>query len=181
MCIRDRLILDEPTNHLDIRSKDVLKNALMDYDGTLVVISHDRDFLDGLTEEMYEFSNGNVKQFLGGVYEFLETKKAKTIREFEHKEKVVEKKQKDVSSHQLSYEERKQKDRDIRKTQNRINKLEKEIEEFEARITEMNQTLLDPSSYSDALLEEYNNVKKSLEQAMKDWEESEQKLELLKA
>jgi len=173
------LVLDEPTNHLDIRSKDVLKQALKNYDGTLIVISHDRDFLDGLTEEMYEFSNGNVKQFLGGVYEFLESKKAKTIREFEHKEKVVEKKDKKSSDNKLSYEERKQKDKDIRKTQNRVNKLEKLIADLEAKVDEMNKTLLDPAAYSDELMESYNVVKKELDQAMQDWEDSEQQLEAL--
>ena len=173
------LVLDEPTNHLDIRSKDVLKQALKNYDGTLIVISHDRDFLDGLTSEMYEFSNGNVKQFLGGVYEFLESKKAKTIREFEHKEKVVEKKGKKSSDNKLIYEERKQKDKDIRKTQNRINKLEKLIAELEAKVEEMNKTLLDPAAYSDELMESYNVVKKELDQVMQDWEDSEQQLETL--
>lgn len=173
------LVLDEPTNHLDIRSKDVLKQALKNYDGTLIVISHDRDFLDGLTEEMYEFSDGNVKQFLGGVYEFLESKKAKTIREFEHKEKVVEKKDKKNSDNKLSYEERKQKDKDIRKTQNRVNKLEKLIADLETKVEEMNQTLLDPAAYSDDLMDSYNGVKKDLDQAMKDWEDSEQELEAL--
>jgi len=174
------LVLDEPTNHLDIKSKDVLKQALMDYDGTLIVISHDRDFLDGLTSEMYEFSNGNVKQFLGGVYEFLETKKAKTIREFEHKEKVVEKKQKHNSDNKLTYEERKQKDRDLRKTQNRVNKLEKLIEELEAKTETMNQKLLDPKAYSQVLMDEYTVVKDELELAMKDWEDSEQELEKMR-
>jgi ATP-binding cassette subfamily F protein 3 len=173
------LVLDEPTNHLDIRSKDVLKQALKNYDGTLIVISHDRDFLDGLTEEMYEFSDGNVKQFLGGVYEFLESKKAKTIREFEHKEKVVEKKDKKNSVNKLSYEERKQKDKDIRKTQNRVNKLEKLIADLETKVEEMNQTLLDPAAYSDDLMDSYNVVKKDLDQAMQDWEDSEQALEAL--
>ena len=175
------LVLDEPTNHLDIRSKDVLKKALMNYDGTLIVISHDRDFLDGLTEEMYEFSDGNVKQFLGGVYEFLESKKASTIREFEHKEKVVEKKTKQDSDHKLSYDERKKKDKDIRKTQNRVGKLEKLIEDLEAKVEEMNQTLLDPASYSEELVAKYGAIKKELEQAMKDWEDSEQELEGLKS
>ncbi|MGB0882886.1 MAG: ATP-binding cassette domain-containing protein [Vicingaceae bacterium] len=175
------LVLDEPTNHLDIRSKDVLKKALQNYDGTLIVISHDRDFLDGLTEEMYEFSNGNVKQFLGGVYEFLETKKAKTIREFEHKEKIVEKKDKKASENKLSYEERKQKDKDIRKTQNRVNKLEKLIEELETKVEELNTVLMDPSAYTDELMENYNTIKKELDQAMSDWEESEQELERLRS
>jgi ATP-binding cassette subfamily F protein 3 len=175
------LVLDEPTNHLDIRSKDVLKKALMNYDGTLIVISHDRDFLDGLTSEMYEFSNGNVKEFLGGVYAFLETKKANSIREFEHKEKVVEKKEKASSGNKLSYEDRKQKDKDIRKTQNRVNNLEKLIEELEAKVEEMNQVLQDPTSYSDKLVAEYGTIKSELEKAMKDWEASEKQLESLKS
>ncbi len=167
------LILDEPTNHLDIRSKDVLKQALMDYDGTLVVISHDRDFLDGLTTEMYEFSGGNVKQFLGGVYEFLQVKKADSIREFEHKEKKTEKKEKVISDNKMTYEEKKQLDKDIRKAQNKSSKLEKQIADLETKIEEMNQTLLDPSAYSDELLAEYNNVKSNLDQSMKDWEDSQ--------
>ena len=173
------LVLDEPTNHLDIRSKDVLKQALKNYDGTLIVISHDRDFLDGLTTEMYEFSEGNVKQFLGGVYEFLESKKANTIREFEHKAKVVEKKDKNNSDNKLSYEERKQKDKDIRKAQNKINKLEKLIAELETKVEEMNLALLDPSAYNEELMDGYNIIKKDLEKAMSDWEDGEQQLEQL--
>ena len=173
------LILDEPTNHLDIRSKDVLKQALIDYDGTLIVISHDRDFLDGLTSEMYEFSNGNVKQFLGGVYEFLQSKKANTIKEFEHKEKVVIKKEKEASNNKLSYEERKKLDKDIRKTKNKINNLEKEIAILEGKVDEINQKLLDPTLYSQQLSEEYELIKKELEQCMAGWEESQEKLEQL--
>ena len=173
------LVLDEPTNHLDIRSKDVLKQALKNFDGTLIVISHDRDFLDGLTSEMYEFSDGNVKQFLGGVYEFLESKKANSIREFEHKAKVIEKKDKSNSENKLSYEERKQKDKDIRKAQNKINKLEKLIAELETKVEEMNKTLLDPSAYTEELMDSYNVIKKDLEKAMSDWEDGEQELEQL--
>jgi ATP-binding cassette subfamily F protein 3 len=173
------LVLDEPTNHLDIKSKDVLKQALVKYDGTLIVISHDRDFLDGLTSEMYEFSNGKVKQFLGGVYEFLKTKKATTIKEFEHKGKVVEKKEKGNSENKLSYEERKQRDKDIRKTQNKVTNLEKLIGELEEKVKEMNQTLLDPKSYSQELMEEYEKIKNELDKAMLDWEENNEKLEQL--
>jgi ATP-binding cassette subfamily F protein 3 len=173
------LILDEPTNHLDIRSKDVLKKALLEYDGALIVISHDRDFLDGLTEEMYEFSDGNVKQFLGGVYEFLESKQANSIREFEHKVKVVEKKQKEKSDHKLSYEERKQLDKDIKKTQNRVGKLEKLIEDLEVKMEMLNKKLLDPEAYSQEVMDEYEVIKKESDQAMKDWEDSEKQLEVL--
>ena len=167
------LVLDEPTNHLDIRSKEVLKEALKKYDGTLLVISHDRDFLDGLVEEMYEFKEGQVKQFLGGVYDFLKTKKVETIQEFEQKEKKQEKKEKQVSDNKLSYEEKKQLEKDIRKAQNQTNKLEKQIATLESKIEEMNQTLMDPTLYSDELLSEYNDIKKQLDQAMHDWEASQ--------
>jgi ATP-binding cassette, subfamily F, member 3 len=175
------LVLDEPTNHLDIKSKDVLKQALLEYDGTLIVISHDRDFLDGLVDELYEFSGGKVKQFLGSVYEFLKLKKKDTIREYEQKDKVVEKKAKEDSDNKLSYEDRKQKDKDIRKTKNKVASLEKEIAELENRVEEMNQQLLDPKAYSDELMEEYNLIKNSLEKAMKDWEESGELLDKLQA
>ncbi len=175
------LVLDEPTNHLDIKSKDVLKQALMKYDGTLIIISHDRDFLDGLVTEMYEFSNGKVKQFLGGVYDFLQSKKASTIREFEQKEKVVVKKGKSTSENKLSYEERKQRDKDIRKTKNRVNSLEKKISQLEGQLAEMNQKLLDPKSYSLDLMEEYEKIKSDLDKAMSDWESSNEKLEELQA
>jgi len=173
------LIMDEPTNHLDIRSKEVLKEALKAYDGALIVISHDRDFLDGLTDEMYEFSNGKVKQFLGGVYEFLKSKKKDTIKEYERKDKVVEKKTSKVSSNKLSYEEKKQLDKDIRKTQNQVSKFEKQIEELEDKNEQLNNKLLDSASYTPEIMAEYEAVKKELELAMKNWEESSEKLELL--
>ena len=166
-------MLDEPTNHLDIRSKEVLKEALKEYDGTLIVISHDRDFLDGLVEEMYEFKEGQVKEFLGGVYDFLKSKKVESIREFEQVEKKVEKKEKEVSVNQMTYEEKKQLEKDIRKAQNKTSKLEKQIEELEQKIETFNEQLLDPQLYSDELLANYNLVKKELEQAMQDWEESQ--------
>jgi len=173
------LILDEPTNHLDIKSKEVLKNALLKYDGTLIVISHDRDFLDGLVDEMYEFSDGNVKQFLGGVYEFLKTKKVATIKEFEHKGKEEIKKEKTVSNHQLSYEESKQRDKNIRKTQNNIAKSEKLIAELEVKIEQLNEKLLNPSSYSQEILDKYEKTKLELDKAMKTWEENSMLLEKL--
>lgn len=167
------LVLDEPTNHLDIRSKEVLKNALKRYDGTLVVISHDRDFLDGLVEEMYEFKEGRVKQFLGGVYDFLKSKKVDSIREFEQKDKVVLKVEKPVTENRLSFEEKKQLEKDLKRTQNKINNLENKIEELEGQVEELSNQLHDPATYSEALLEKYNAAKLTLEQAMKEWEENQ--------
>jgi ATP-binding cassette subfamily F protein 3 len=165
------LVLDEPTNHLDIRSKEVLKNALQRYDGTLIVISHDRDFLDGLVEEMYEFKDGQVKQFLGGVYDFLKSKKVDSIREFEQKEKVVVKVEKSVSDNKLTFEEKKQLEKDLKRVQNKINNLEKEVERLETNIEELNIKLMNTSTYSDDLLVQYNQEKVALEKAMNDWEE----------
>ena len=173
------LVLDEPTNHLDIRSKEILKEALKKYDGTLIVISHDRDFLDGLTDKLYEFKDGNVKEFLGDVYEFLKSKKKETFKEFEKKEVIKEAKVKSTSENKLSYEERKQRDRDVRKLTNRISKLEKEITALEGKLNELNETLLDPKTYSDELIEEYNKIKNKLEQTMNEWEEAEEKLSLI--
>lgn len=174
------LVLDEPTNHLDIRSKEVLKNALQRYDGTLIVISHDRDFLDGLVEEMYEFKDGQVKQFLGGVYDFLKSKKVDSIREFEQKEKVVVKVEKSVSDNKLTFEEKKQLEKDLKRVQNKINNLEKEVERLETNIEELNIKLMNTSTYSDDLLVQYNQAKVALEKAMNDWEEHQMLEEELK-
>ncbi|MGE0561214.1 MAG: ABC-F family ATP-binding cassette domain-containing protein [Flavobacteriales bacterium] len=175
------LVLDEPTNHLDIRSKEVLKNALKRYDGTLIVISHDRDFLDGLVEEMYEFKEGRVKQFLGGVYDFLKSKKVDSIREFEQNVKVVAKVEKTVSENKLSFEEKKQLEKDLKRIQNKINKLENQVEELETKIEDLSNDLHDPAKYSDTLLEQYNASKQELEQVMADWEENQLQEEELKA
>jgi len=165
------LVLDEPTNHLDIRSKEVLKSALQKYDGTLIVISHDRDFLDGLVEEMYEFKDGQVKQFLGGVYDFLKSKKVESIREFEQKEKTVAKVEKVVTDNKLSFDEKKQLEKDLKRVQNKINNLEKEVERLESNIEDLNIKLMNTSTYSDELLVQYNQAKVALEKAMNDWEE----------
>ena len=167
------LVLDEPTNHLDIRSKEVLKNALKRYDGTLVVISHDRDFLDGLVEEMYEFKDGKVKQFLGGVYDFLKSKKVDSIREFEQNVKVVSKTEKSVSENKLGFEDKKQLEKDIKRIQNKINNLEKEIENLENSLEDLSIKLMNQGTYSDDLLVQYNHAKVALEKAMNEWEENQ--------
>ncbi|MCC7332098.1 MAG: ABC-F family ATP-binding cassette domain-containing protein [Flavobacteriales bacterium] len=174
------LVLDEPTNHLDIRSKEVLKDALKKYDGTLLVISHDRDFLDGLVEEMYEFKDGKVKEFLGGVYEFLKSKKVESIREFEQQIKSVEKPKETVSENKINFEEKKLLEKDLKRVQNKINNLEREIETVETEIQQLNEKLMNPSTYSDELLKQYNLAKEKLENSMKTWEEQQLLEESLK-
>lgn len=174
------LVLDEPTNHLDIRSKEVLKDALKKYDGTLLVISHDRDFLDGLVEEMYEFKDGKVKEFLGGVYEFLKSKKVESIREFEQQIKSVEKPKETASENKINFEEKKLLEKDLKRVQNKINNLEREIETVETEIQQLNDKLMNPSTYSDELLKQYNLAKEKLENSMKTWEEQQLLEESLK-
>ncbi|HLU85305.1 MAG TPA: hypothetical protein VKZ45_07515, partial [Vicingaceae bacterium] len=173
------LVLDEPTNHLDIKSKEILKAALKRYDGTLIVISHDRDFLDGLVTEMYEFTNGNVKQFLGDVYEFLKSKKVDSIKEFERKEKQVAEQKSTTSENKLSYEERKNKDRELRKAENAVKKSEDLITKLEDKIKKINEQLLDPATYSQELVDEFTALKKELETAENDWEKAQEELERL--
>lgn len=173
------LVLDEPTNHLDIKSKEILKAALKRFDGTLIVISHDRDFLDGLVTEMYEFTNGNVKQFLGDVYAFLKSKKVDSIKEFERKEKQVSEQKSATSENKLSYEERKNKDRELRKAENAVKKSEDLITKLEEKINKINEQLLNPSTYSQELVDEFTALKKELETAENDWEKAQEELERL--
>ena len=143
------LILDEPTNHLDMRTKDVLKEALKDFDGTMIVVSHDRDFLNGLVDKVYEFGGGKVREFLGGIYEFLDYKNMDSLRELEKKNdlklsdsptKKIEEKQ-DVSAGKLSYAEQKEREKLIRKAEKEVAKYENEIAEIESKIAEIEDEL----------------------------------------
>ena len=130
------LILDEPTNHLDMQSKDILKNALLHYDGTLIIVSHDRDFLQGLTERIFEFKNGNIKQFTGDINGFLETKKLQNFSSYEIA-KEQEKKQKKENAGKIKWQNKKEIESSIRKLQNKIKQLEKDVEKNEQEVEEI--------------------------------------------
>lgn len=166
------LILDEPTNHLDIRSKDVLKSALLNFDGTVIVVSHDRDFLDGLVNKMYEFGNKQIKEHIGGIYEFLEKKRLTSLKDLEIKNKEVkEEKQEIPSSSKLSFEERKILSKKIKKTQNNVDLAERNIASCEELIAKMDEQFANPIGEEDeAFYTKYNNTKKQLEQEMENWE-----------
>lgn len=183
------LVLDEPTNHMDMRSKDILKNALKAYDGTVVVVSHDREFLDGMVDKVYEFRDGMVKEHIGGIYEFLEKKRMDSLKELERKKETVRGTEslpalsKELSGKEL-YQEKQKLDRQIRSTQNSINKVEEDIERMEKEIAEMDVRMADPSTHgidlSDPVhFERYNETKKQLTQAMKRWEELHFELDIL--
>lgn len=179
------LILDEPTNHLDMVTKDILKSAIADFDGTVIVVSHDREFLDGLVSKVYEFGGGRVREHLGGIYDFLEKKKIDSLRELEkpsasrksaEKQPSIEK-----SNSKISYEERKEQARRIKKLERSVADREKEIEHIEYAVDVVECKLGTPEGAADVTLyEEHTRLKKSLDEAMTLWEKESEELEMLK-
>lgn len=179
------LILDEPTNHLDMTTKDILKSAIADFDGTVIVVSHDREFLDGLVSKVYEFGGGRVKEHLGGIYDFLEKKKIDSLQELE--KPVADRKMSDKqlpiekTASKISYEERKEQARRIKKLERAVADREKEIEGIEYAIDVVERKLGTPEGAADvALYEEHGRLKTSLDEAMTLWEKENEELEMLK-
>lgn len=186
---RNLLILDEPTNHLDMRSKDVLKQALAEYDGSLIIVSHDRDFLSGLTELVYEITPSGLKQYIGDIRAFLNERRAESIAAFE-----AEKSEKasaaataqtapSTNAQQLSYEERKERDRQLRKLQNAVKRAEDNIAQAEAHVAKLEAQLatLDYSNPDEStpVLNVFEAAKQALEQYYIDWEEATEALNTL--
>lgn len=179
------LILDEPTNHLDMRSKDVLKDAIRAFDGTVILVSHDRDFLDGLVEKVYEFGNKKVQLHLGGIREFLETKKIDSLREIERKsapQNAEETKQEPVpvSDNKLAYEARKELSKQIRKTERHIEDLEAEIAKLETANAEIENKFA-AGETDRQLTTDYQRNRHTLEQKMYEWELENEAVEKLRA
>ena len=175
------LILDEPTNHLDMRTKDILKKAIKEFDGTVIVVSHDREFLDGLVEKVYEFGGGRIKEHLGGIYDFLGKKKIESLRELEvstkQQPKAAEEKK---SDNKISYEERKELARRIKKAERAIATVEEEISNIEYAIDVVEGKLATPEGASDMqLYEEHSTLKKQLDEAMCRWEQATEELDVL--
>lgn len=169
------LALDEPTNHMDIRSKDILKKALEKYDGTLLVVSHDRDFLDGLVDKIYEFRDGRVKENLGGIQDFLDRRKIESLQELERSIPELSVK-KQAKNPQASEERRMQNVRrsDEKKLKNRIAALEKNISRLESEISELEQRLSCPGEGDDimAMTQKYVDLKNELDKDMELWASS---------
>lgn len=168
------LVLDEPTNHLDMNSKDILKNALLQYDGTLILVSHDRDFLQGLTDSLYEFRDGEVHEFKGDIFEFLEYRKIENLKALEVVKKQNAATQPVVSQNKLNYQQSKERERELRKLRSVVEKIEKEIESLEEEIASKDALLASGSSESTnpEFYKSYQQLKDMLEQKMSDWEEA---------
>ena len=170
------LILDEPTNHLDMLSKDILKSALLQFDGTLIIVSHDRDFLQGLTNKVYEFRKPNIKEYIGDIYDFLEEKKMKELDDLNKKQKSQPITENTVSQGKLDYELKKQNDREIKRIEREIKKIEEQIETLENEIAEMDNIMSSPDEHPDVNLNNdwynlYGEKKNKLQALMEQWEE----------
>ena len=175
------LILDEPTNHLDMRSKDVLKEAVREFDGTVIVVSHDRDFLDGLVTKVYEFGGGEVREHIGGIYDFLQKKNMESLDEL-HLAKslsaVPEKKDAAPTENKLSYEERKEQNKKIRKLEKQVADCEDRISRLETQVNELELKMATPEGASDMkLYEQHQQLKKQIAEAEEEWENASLELE----
>lgn len=179
------LILDEPTNHLDMRSKDVLKDALREFDGTVILVSHDREFLDGLVDKVYEFGNQRVTEHLGGIYEFLNRKKMDNLQELEKATSAVQKNMEtddQPSQSKMSYESRKEQNRALKKAEKSVAEAEAKIERLEAEQAQLESMLATPEGSADtALYAKYGAIKKELSETMDLWSCCIQELEDLKS
>ena len=182
------LILDEPTNHLDMRSKDVLKEAIRDFDGTVIVVSHDRDFLDGLATKVYEFGGGVVKEHLGGIYDFLKKKQIENLNELQKSPSLSESptggkkpsaaEAPQASAGRLSYEEQKEQNKRLKKLERRVTDCEAEIEQTEAAIAILEEKMATPEGASDmSLYEQHQKLKQQLDHVMEEWDAASTELE----
>jgi len=178
------LVLDEPTNHLDFRTKDVLKKAIKDFDGTVIVVSHDRDFLDGLTDKVFEFGGGKIIEHLGGIQYFLEKKKMDSLKDIE-KQTLISKQDNDEkapSGSKLSYEARKEFNKLVKRLEKQVEKCESNIESLEKQVVQTEAQLMSPEGSANLALHQiHGKVKKELEETMEQWEQATLELDELRS
>ena len=173
------LILDEPTNHMDMRSKDILKNAIMKYDGTVIVVSHDREFLDGMVSKVYEFRNGGVREYLGGIYYFLEKRKLESLQEVERKDAPAkEAAPKASSSGKLTYEQKKEQEKLLRKLRKAVETIEASLADLEKKIADYDRKFAEATQYNEADYKAYNELKAEYDHQMHEWEKASYELEI---
>ena len=194
---RNLLILDEPTNHMDMRSKDILKSAIMKYDGTVVVVSHDREFLDGMVQKVYEFRDGGVKEYLGGIYYFLEKRKLESLQEIERRDAPAKPaanpaanpaaksaaqpaaNRDAAASGKLTYEQRKEQEKQLRKLRRAVETVEAELAEIEKQIAAYDAKFAAATEYNEADYKAYNDLKARYDHQMHEWEKASYELEIV--
>ena len=172
------LVLDEPTNHMDMRSKDILKNALQKYDGTVVVVSHDREFLDGLVDRIYEFREGGVREYLGDIWYFLEKRKVESLQEIERHDKPVAKTEETTNSGKLSYEQKKEQEKLLRKLRKTVETIEAELADVEREIAAYDARFAVATEYNADDYTKYNVLKERYDHLMHEWEKAVYELEI---
>ena len=173
------LILDEPTNHMDMRSKDILKTALQKFDGTVVVVSHDREFLDGIVDKVYEFRDGGVREYLGGIYYFLEKRKVENLREIERKTPIATAaKSEPASTGKLSYEQKKEQEKLLRKLRKNVEQIETELAGVEQKIAEYNARFATATEYNADDYKAYDELKERYDHLMHEWEKASYEVEI---
>ena len=194
---RNLLILDEPTNHMDMRSKDILKSAIMKYDGTVVVVSHDREFLDGMVQKVYEFRDGGVKEYLGGIYYFLEKRKLESLQEIDRRDAPAKPaanpaanpaaksaaqpaaNRDAAASGKLTYEQRKEQEKQLRKLRRAVETVEAELAEIEKQIAAYDAKFAAATEYNEADYKAYNDLKARYDHQMHEWEKASYELEIV--
>ena len=180
------LIMDEPTNHLDMRTKDILKDAIKDFNGTVIVVSHDRDFLDGLVEKVYEFGGGHVKEHLGGIYDFLAQKNMESLHELEKKEQLqqgihaAKNIEQEVKQSKLNYQEQKELNKKIKQAEKRVSELEQHVNDLENQINHIEQQLAQGGEGDPDIYNRHSQLNAELEQTMTQWEDAGEELEKIK-
>ena len=174
------LILDEPTNHMDMRSKDILKSALQKYDGTVVVVSHDREFLDGLVDRIYEFRDGGVREYLGDIWYFLEKRKVESLREIERKAPTTTaaKSSEPSTSGKLSYEQKKAEEKTLRRLRKAVESIEQELATVERDIAAYDQRFAVATEYNATDYAKYDELKQRYDHLMHEWEKASYELEI---
>ena len=186
------LVLDEPTNHMDMRSKDILKNAIQKYDGTVIVVSHDREFLDGMVQKVYEFRDGGVREYLGGIYYFLEKRKLESLQEVERRTAAPASGAKGATAAaaegspksaagagRLSYEQKKEQEKQLRKLRKAVEAIEGELAEIEKQIAAYDAKFAAATAYDEADYKAYNELKARYDRQMHEWEKASYELELV--
>ena len=175
---RNLLVLDEPTNHMDMRSKDILKRALQKYDGTVIVVSHDRDFLDGIVDRVYEFRDGGVREYLGGIYYFLGKRKVESLQEIERRDTPVVAVPREVSTGKLSYEQRKEQEKLLRRLRKAVESVEAELADVERQIADYDSRFSCATEYNEADYAAYEELKRRYDHLMHEWEKASYELEI---